>query len=95
MIIASAIKFHIEKTDKDVVLCGLRHGLIFEQMKLLGFAPKGGYKEIAQGFITDGNKFLDRKEAYTHAKMCGQLSSRVVNIHICAHDPELTSEDLW
>lgn len=46
MILASAIKFHIEKTGETVVLCGCRHGDIFLQLKLLGFEPMKGYKAI-------------------------------------------------
>ena len=37
MIIAAAIKYHIESTNEDVVLCGVRHGDIFVQLKALGF----------------------------------------------------------
>ena len=58
MILAAAIKFHIENTDKDVVLCGHRHWNIYEQLKLLGFELQKGYKEVAQGFIDDKNNFL-------------------------------------
>lgn len=88
MILASAIKFHIEKTGETVVLCGCRHGDIFLQLKLLGFEPMKGYKAIVQGFITDKNQFLTRKEAFKHAKKCGQLSDNVKN-------EEIFSEDLW
>ena len=61
MIVASAIKFHIEATNKNVVLCGLRHSNIFAQLKELDFKPKEGYKEIEQGFIDNNNNFLTRK----------------------------------
>lgn len=89
MILAAAIKFHIEKTNKDVVLCGYRHCNIFEQLQLLGFEPQKGYKEIEQGFIDDNGKFLTRREAYIHAIDCGQIGLRIV------HGVELYSEDLW
>lgn len=88
MIVASAIKFHIEATNRDVVLCGLHHSSIFEQLKNLGFKPKDGYKEIEQGFIDNNNNFLTRKEAYLHALECGQL-------HLTRSSKELFSEDLW
>lgn len=91
MILAAAIKFHIEKTNKDVVLCGHRHCNIFEQLQLLGFEPQKGYKEIEQGFIDDRNNFLTREEAYIHAIKCGQMI-------FCISDKkelELYSEDLW
>jgi hypothetical protein len=34
MIVASAIKLFIEKTEEEVTLCGLRHNDIFKQLKL-------------------------------------------------------------
>ena len=89
MILAAAIKFHIEKTNKQVILCGHRHCNIFEQLQLLGFEPQKGYKEIEQGFIDDRNNFLTRREAYIHAIKCGQIEFSVI------HSGELYSEDLW
>ena len=35
MILAAAIKFRIERTGKEVVLCGARHGHIFDQIEAL------------------------------------------------------------
>ena len=95
MILASAIKFHIDKTDEDVVLCGLRHGDIFRQLKALGFEPQKGYKEISQGFITDKGEFLDRKQASDHAIDCGQINSIRDLKYIREDKIELFSEDLW
>ncbi len=97
IILASAIKYHIEKTGKDVVLCGARHGDIFNQLEGLGLEPRKGYREIDQGFIDHQNNFLTREEAYEHAKACGQIRSKIV------HDREMGypggrkmfSEDLW
>lgn len=89
MILAAAIKFHIDKTDEEVVLCGCRHGDIFKQLKSLGFDPKKGYKEIEQGFITNKNKFLTREEAYIHAIICGQVKLHREDMK------SLFSEDLW
>ena len=97
MILAAAIKYEIEATGKEVVLCGARHGDIFDQLEALGFEPRAGYKEIAQGFIDHKNNFLTREEAYEHAKMCGQIGAKIVyereekNIF----GKKLISEDLW
>ena len=60
MIIAAAVKFYIEKTDQEVILCGLRHDAPFRQLAALGFEPKVGYKELEQGFITTDGEFLNR-----------------------------------
>lgn len=92
MILAAAIKFHIEKTGQDVVLCGHRHCNVIEQLKLLGFESRKGYKEIAQGFIDDKNNFLTRVEAFEHAIKCGQLVDYVEDGKYCV---ELMSEYLW
>ena len=96
MILASAIKFHIESTDKDVVLCGCRHGDIFQQLELLGFEPRKGYVEIEQGFINHKGEFLTRSEAYYHVKECGQLSNKILREkERLDRFSELISEDLW
>ena len=95
MILASAIKFRIEKTNKEVILCGARHGNIFAQLESLGFELQGGYKEIEQGFIDHHNNFLTRKEAYEHAKEIGQLCCRIVHARETTYGDKLISEDLW
>lgn len=88
MILAAAVKFYIEKTNEEVILCGHRHCDVFEQLGLLGFEPQKGYKEIEQGFIDDENNFLTREEAYFHAVDCWQIEDdRNTKI--------LYSEDLW
>ena len=98
MILAAAIKFKITKTGKEVVLCGARHGDIFAQLDPLGFNPRDGYEEIEQGFIDHRNNFLTRKEAFAHAKECGQLC---LSIWYEREQGErcgglnLISEDLW
>ena len=88
MILCSAIKFHIDKTGEEVILCGLRHGDMFKQLKALGFEPHKGYKEIEQGFLIDSGRFLSRKEAYVVALKYGQLKHP-------KDSEELFSEDLW
>ena len=97
MILAAAIKYKIESTGKEVVLCGARHGDVFKQIEALGFEARKGYEEIDQGFIDHHNNFLTRKEAFEHAKMCGQISANTI------YDREnknpfgknMISEDIW
>ena len=94
MILAAAIKYYIEETGKEVILCGARHGDVFIQLEALGFKK---YKEIEQWFIDHKNNFLTREEAFEHAKMCGQLCEKII------YDREngdvggkkMISEDLW
>ena len=95
MILASAIKFKIEKTNKEVVLCGARHGDIFAQLEHLGFEPHKEYKEIEQGFIDHNNNFLTREEAYKYAKEIGQLCCRIAHDRETTYGVKLISEDLW
>ena len=97
MILAAAIKYKIESTGKEVVLCGARHGDIFVQIEGLGFDPHNGYEELEQGFIDHNNNFLNRKEAFEHAKACGQLANKIVyeREHGGCGGLNLISEDLW
>ena len=91
MILAAAIKFHIDSTNQDVVLCGSRHHQIFKQLEPLGFEAGKGYKVIEQGFITDRGHFMDRYHAWYEAYACGQLKPAI----LCRNTKELFSEDLW
>lgn len=97
MILAAAIKYYIEKTGKEVILCGARHGDVFLQLKQLGFEPRKGYKEIEQGFIDHKSNFLTKEEAYEHAKMCGQLCEKIIHDREngCVCSKKMISEDLW
>lgn len=97
MILAAAIKYHIDKTDSDVVLCGARHGDVFVQLEQLGFEPRKGYQEIEQGFIDHKKNFLTREEAYEHAKMCGQICEKIIDEreNKSMFGKQMISEDLW
>lgn len=95
MILAAAIKYHITATGRDVVLCGARHGNIFEQLEQLGFGPRFGYEELEQGFIDHRGVFLTRAEAYDHAVMCGQIPEKIIYEREKSGSKQLISEDLW
>lgn len=95
MILASAIKIKVKKTGKEVVLCGARHGNIFEQLQSLGFESREEFDTLGQGFIDNHNNFLTREEAYEHAKMCGQLCATIVYDRENGGGKKLMSEDLW
>lgn len=90
MILMSAIRFYIDKTDEEVILCGLRHSNIFDQLKSLGFKARSGYEEIEQGFLNDSGEFLTRTQALEEAKRCGQIDEENL-----IHKNQLFSEDLW
>lgn len=95
MIICAAIKFQIIKTGREVILCGLRHGDIFSQMADMGLRPHSDYIEICQGFIDNKNNFLDRYEAFEHARNVGQISMTTYQSKIEHHELKLYSEDLY
>lgn len=95
MVLAAAIKYHIKKTDSTVILCGARHAEIIMQLGSLGFLPRNGYEEIEQGFIDNKGQFLNRSEAFEHAKSCGQLCAKIVHEREMSGNKDLISEDLW
>ena len=97
MIIAAACKLLIN--DNEVILCSVRHGDVYKQLKSMGFKPDD-FEELEQGFVTHKNEFLNRREAYLHAVDCGQICERLMhekNAIFEEHDriPQLISEDLW
>ncbi len=90
MIVRAAIKYKIYYLDKEVILPLHRHcdgGII---LKAFGFMP-GDFKIIEQGFLTDKDEFLDRREAADYAYECGQLVETAEEPRI----DRLMSEDLW
>jgi hypothetical protein len=95
MIICAALEVQIEGLDHKTILPCWRHGIGFQILKDLGYAPKTKYKVIRQGFINHKNEFLDRKEALTHALECGQLPETVRWYQEDHNNDELYSEDLY
>lgn len=79
--------------DCGIVLCGLRHGHIINQMISLTGLRTTSYGEnstgeFIQGFLTTKNRFLTRNESLVLVKENGQLKGDIIG-------GELTSEDLW
>lgn len=88
MIVSAAVKIFDFKQNKELILPAHRHCDIFYILKQFGYSKKD-YKEIAQGFLDEHNKFYNRIDAYKEAARCNQLL--VVSQEPCA----LYSEDLW
>lgn len=60
--------------DSGLVLCGYRHACIFQQIGgLVSERQKLGIYEKAQGFLTNLNRFVDRKEGLIIAKAANQV----------------------
>ena len=89
MIVRSAIKFYLAsdyKHENPIVMTGLRHADIFEQMfKMHIIYDK---PSAVQGFMTDDDKFIDRYEAVYVARAANQVS-------IDFNETQLYSEDIW
>lgn len=95
MLICAALLVQVEGLDHTTILPCRRHGDGFEILRDLGFAPKTKYKVVEQGFIDHDGKFLNRYDAWKHAKMCGQLSQSTEWYKEDNRDCELYSEDLY
>jgi hypothetical protein len=50
------------------------------------------YVQQVEGFLTDKGEFLDRRQAFLHARKCGQRITRPADGY---QGDELFSEDLW
>lgn len=75
---------------EDIVILGVRHFDKFmqEDLELLGSIRHSKWE---QGFVTSHCRFVDRMEAWTIAKACGQLPPEAQS----RLKPELRSEDLY
>ena len=101
MIICAAIKlFDIGVNRQDVIIAGMRHSDCYETAFQLSPIETGLARDedrIIEGFITDSpyTKFLDKTDAYLHARIVRQLSPRVVALKEEKGEKELYSEDLY
>lgn len=95
MLICAALLIQVEGLDHQTILPCRRHGDGFEILHDFGFAPKTKCSIVEQGFIDHNGKFLDRKEAWDHARECGQLSQTTMWYKQDHLDWELYSEDLY
>lgn len=73
--------------ETGLVLCGYRHGNIFQQIGgLVGERQKLGIYEKEQGFLTSKNRFVDREEAAIVAFEAKQIQKKTITLY---------SEDLY
>lgn len=96
MILCAAIKVTFQRNSEPVtaVIPGYRHGNVWELMSTLGLPPKSEREDV-EGFIDHQGTFLDRREAFEHARMCGQLSDTTLTYKQEKGEGELYSEDLY
>ena len=97
MIVCAAIKvtyIDVESgppEEKELVVCGHRHCNCFEIIHHLKVLP---ILRI-QGFMNHKGEFLDRKEAFQHAKEIGQCNATQRWYWDDHNQDELYSEDLY
>ena len=92
MILCAAISF--KHNEKAYVIPCIRHHYGFALMHQLGFELRE-IRSVTQGFLTSDNVFLNRREAYIHAKNWKQISPTVIADHDAKGLKELFSEDLY
>jgi len=84
--------------DYGYVICGRRHhNCMFTFAQVVGFPYNERALEIkqteVQGFLTNTNRFVDRREAYNIAYAANQIIGP--NKGVSTNEIGLTSEDLY
>ena len=96
MIVCAALK--IRDGIYEYTVCGLRHSdcyaTLFDLNKELSKKARAN-SAVVEGFLTTDNEFLDRYEAYEHAKACGQIPAQLRYDKWIKHETALYSEDIY
>lgn len=95
MIICAAIDITFVNSKDEVVnliVCGHRHCDCFKTIRQL---DNKHTQWTVQGFINHKGEFLDRKEAFNHAKEIGQCNATQRYYWEDNNQKELYSEDLY
>lgn len=92
MIISAAVKIITISNDNKVIITGLRHCDCYNTLANLGLKQMKDYFIVDDGFIDHQGNFLDRRDAWKHARNCGQLPVNIIEHNI---SEELFSEDLY
>jgi len=97
MVLCAALKIEIHQNNeaKTLILPCRRHGEGFAFLREFGTPTDRLFKVIEQGFICTNGRYLNRKEAYDHARECGQLNASTLWYKTDHNDVELYSEDLY
>ena len=77
--------------DVGVVMCGWRHpNVLYQMVAITGLSSYKAGKNI-QGFLTNKNRFVDRKEGAQIAMAAGQIISHKTTFN----EKMLFSEDIY
>ena len=90
MIICAALLVENENEEQVIVPC-YRHGNGYAMLHSLYVEAK----VLKEGFINHNGEFLDRYDAFAHAKECGQLPQSTRWYKEDNRESELYSEDLY
>jgi hypothetical protein len=94
MIICAAIKLNMNNiAASELIVHGRRHGDCWNTIHNLNDNWKHATK--TEGFVTHTGEFLDRWEAFEHARVCGQVSQTTKWKQEDEGITELYSEDLY
>lgn len=75
--------------ESGIVFAGRNHMQCLYQMVVLSGKTQAEVGEYTQGFLTNKNRFVERKEAMKIAKKAGQVGDKTFSRHL------LYSEDLF
>ena len=89
MIVKAAVKIFDKRQNKEWIIPCMRHCDAFYILKEFGYKKNIDYKELAQGFLDENDKFYNRVEAWHEAYKYRQLKMVDPSHH------ELFSEDVW
>ena len=101
MITHACVKFYTKEvisavsgkpTSKCYTIPCHRHGDAFAIIAQFLDPDEIDKTKTEQGFLTHDGTFLDRTQAYFHAKESGQIAS---DYRLDKVEPQLYSEDLW
>ena len=95
MIICAALLVQLEDVKAPIIIHCRRHGDGHETIRDLHHLCDVKYSSVKEGFVDHDNNFLDRYDAFHHAKMCGQLSQTTLWRKEDNMESELYSEDLY
>jgi len=88
MVCRAAVKIFDNRQQKEIIIPCHRHCDAFQILHDFGYRRED-FKELAQGFLDEHDRFMSRIEAKHEAKRCRQVSD------FSPIDEELYSEDVW
>ena len=97
MIICAALKIN-QKNKDPIIIAGFNHASCYQtlyelNLELSLITRRDNLAE--EGFLTNENTFVNRREAFMIARQCGQLSTQALYDKAMRRENGLFSEDLY